>query len=93
MVDGAQIVVGFDGSPASASAVEWASAEAAQRFLPLRVVVAADYPGMPTPPRRGSWTPALLEASAEGHLEGGLRLAAKRLPEPPTAGNYAHAVG
>lgn len=75
------VVVGFDGSQAGVVAVDWAAAEAAQRHRPLTILVAADYPGMPTPPRRGSWAPRLLQASAEGHLEEGLRVAGKRLPE------------
>lgn len=86
MVDTNAIVVGFDGSPTSMGAVDWAAAEAAQRGTPLRVLVAADYPGMPTPPRNGSWTPRLLQASAEGHLEEALRVARKRLPEGQVEG-------
>jgi nucleotide-binding universal stress UspA family protein len=81
MVDTKAIVVGFDGSPAGLCAVEWAAAEAAQRATRLLVLVAADYPGMPTPTRNGSWTPRLLQASAEGHLDEALRVAGKRLPE------------
>jgi nucleotide-binding universal stress UspA family protein len=50
------------------------------------VLVAADYPGMPIPPRSGSWTPRLLQASAEGHLEEALRVARKRLPEQQVHG-------
>jgi nucleotide-binding universal stress UspA family protein len=41
---------------------------------------------MPTPPRSGSWTPRLLQASAEGHLEEALRVAGKRLPEGQVQG-------
>lgn len=80
MVDTNTIVVGFDGSPTGVGAVGWAAAEAAQRGSLVRVLVAADYPGMPTPLRSGSWTPRLLQASAEGHLEEALRIAGKRLP-------------
>jgi nucleotide-binding universal stress UspA family protein len=86
MVGTKAVVVGFDGSPAGLCAVEWAATEAEQRDVPLRVLVAADYPGMPTPPRNGSWTPRLLQASAEGHLEEALRFAGKRLPERQVQG-------
>ncbi|NYG05666.1 nucleotide-binding universal stress UspA family protein [Phycicoccus badiiscoriae] len=51
------------------------------RQAQIQVLVAADYPGMPSPPRNGSWTPRLLQTSAEGHLEEALRFAGKRLPE------------
>ena len=81
MVDTQTVVVGYDGSPAGLCAVEWAAAETAQRAARLLVLVAADYPGMPTPPRNGSWTPRLLQASAEGHLDEALRVAGKRLAE------------
>ncbi|HEV7172369.1 universal stress protein [Pedococcus sp.] len=82
----AGVVVGFDGSPPSVQAVEWAALEAWQRGTTLHVVVAADYPGMPATPTR-DWTPHLLLSSAQSHLEEGLRLARKRLPEGRLSGD------
>ncbi|MDR6865007.1 universal stress protein [Phycicoccus sp. 3266] len=43
----APVVVGYDGSAASRRAVRWAAHEAAARGTGLRVVVAADDPGVP----------------------------------------------
>lgn len=80
------VVVGFDGSPASVRAVEWAAMEASHREAPLRVLVAEDYPGMPAPPRSVAWTPHLLLASAQSHVEVGLRLAGRWLPEAQLTG-------
>lgn len=82
----AGVVVGFDGSPASVRAVEWAAIEAGQREATLSLVVAADYPGMPAAPT-GDWVPHLLLSSAQSHLEEGLRLAGKRLPEDQVSGD------
>ena len=44
---GREVVVGFDGSPPSASAVRWAATEAVRLGAPLRVVYAADDAGLP----------------------------------------------
>jgi nucleotide-binding universal stress UspA family protein len=58
------VVVGVDGSPASASAVEWAAALAGREGWPLTLVNA--YPDLNSPPVRGFYVPEH-EMQADAH--------------------------
>ncbi len=49
MVSGRAVVVGYDGSPASAAAARWAATEAALQGLPLRVVHVPAWPVLRAP--------------------------------------------
>ncbi len=64
MVSGRAVVVGYDGSPASAAAARWAATEAALQGLPLRVV----------------HVPARLARSSGSHSSGGDDAAGARTP-------------
>lgn len=76
------VVVGFDGSQNSVTAVEWAANEAAKRGARLRVLTAAHYPGMPSPVGvTGLSIPHSLQTYSDQRAQEGRMLAAKYLPE------------
>ena len=65
-----QVVVGYDGSPESAAAADWAGVEAARRGAPVTVLTVADPLGLHPAP----FLPGLLESmrdSARGVAEEG----------------------
>jgi nucleotide-binding universal stress UspA family protein len=62
-----QLVVGFDGSPMSMHAVEWAADEAARRSAPLRIVACHEtFVAAPMSPVAGEAVGSLIEAVTEG---------------------------
>ncbi|TYK51457.1 universal stress protein [Actinomadura decatromicini] len=77
-MDGREVLVGFDASPAAASAVRWAAAEAALRGSPLRVCHAWHWPY----PRRSEDGDALDIVRRMGSLtlDDGVRLARETAP-------------
>lgn len=62
----AGVVVGFDGSAPSTAALDWATAEAVRRDLPLKVVLAVELgTSLPMPMDSGTpWAMAKIEAAA-----------------------------
>ncbi len=66
------VAVGYDGSRHAREAVTWAAAEAVRRNVPLRVVYAANYPGMTLGPGPGllDRSPGALDAAEEVTAEG-----------------------
>ena len=66
------VAVGYDGSRHAREAVTWAAAEAVRRDVPLRVVYAANYPGMTLGPGPGllDRSPGALDAAEEVTAEG-----------------------
>lgn len=71
----APVVVGYDGSAGSRRAVRWAVWEAAERGTVLRVVVAADDPGIPGTRRTATRLAPLRLADARETLEEAVALA------------------
>lgn len=70
------VVVGYDGSPHAAAAVQWAAAEARRRGVALHVVYAADYPGLvPGPVGVSPYLPERAVALAADVALEGVRLA------------------
>ena len=70
------MIVGFDGSPASRAALEWAAQRAESRQVPLTLVHAVHEYWMA--PRSGNYAPVVTAARAL--LEGGARLCAELAP-------------
>jgi nucleotide-binding universal stress UspA family protein len=79
----AGVVVGFDGSPPSTAALDWAAAEAARRGLPLKVVLAIELgTALPMPMDSGApWAMAKIESSAREVLADAVDRARKTDPE------------
>ncbi|TYB43935.1 universal stress protein [Actinomadura chibensis] len=77
-MDGREVLVGFDASPAAASAVRWAAAEAVLRGVPLRVCHAWNWPY----PQRSQDGDALEIVRRMGTLtlDDGVRLAREAAP-------------
>ena len=75
----AGVVVGFDGSPPSTAALDWATAEAARRGLPLKVVLAVELgTALPMPMDSGApWAMAKSESSAREVLADAVERARK----------------
>jgi nucleotide-binding universal stress UspA family protein len=84
-----RIVVGYDGTGCGMAALEWAAREAADRGTPLHVISVAGYAGAPGGSLTSRHLPPSLTASAGDHLEEGLRMAAKILPEDLVTGEVA----
>ncbi|HET6693008.1 MAG TPA: universal stress protein, partial [Pedococcus sp.] len=78
----AGVVVGFDGSPPSTAALDWATAEAARRGLPLKVVLAVELgTALPMPMDSGApWAMAKIESSAREVLADAVERARKTDP-------------
>lgn len=73
----AGIVVGYDGSPHSEVALDWAAAEAEQRGLPLSLICLVDFVGMfPGMPGTSTW-PSRLEKKAQEVVQQGVERAKK----------------
>lgn len=70
------VVVGYNGRPHAKEALVWAAAEASRRDVSLRVVYAANYPGMTLGPG-----PGLLDPSP-GALEAAEEVTAAASPRP-----------
>jgi nucleotide-binding universal stress UspA family protein len=86
------VVVGYDGSAHSGTAVDWAAAEAARCSLPLHVLYAADYPGLvPGPIGQSPWLPERAVQTAESLAAEGAARARKTAPDVQTT--WATVVG
>lgn len=75
------LVVGYDGSPHSRAAVEWAAAEASRRGVELTVLYAADYVAVPAgpmlaPPDMRAWADETGEEMAREGAEQAAKTAA-----------------
>lgn len=76
------VVVGYDGSSHADAALDWATREARRRGAGLRVVHAADYPGMvPGPTVASPWVPAGASDAAAEVTRRGVRRAAELAPD------------
>jgi nucleotide-binding universal stress UspA family protein len=78
----AGVVVGFDGSAPSTAALDWATAEAVRRGLPLKVVLAVELgAALPMPMDSGApWAMARIEAAAREVLDDAVDRARKTDP-------------
>ncbi|MEU9869625.1 MULTISPECIES: universal stress protein [Actinomadura] len=77
-MDGAHVLVGFDGSPAAGRALRWAAAEASLRGVPLRVCHAWNWP-YPAGPE-GDEALEIVRGMGVIALEDGLRIARETAP-------------
>jgi nucleotide-binding universal stress UspA family protein len=74
------VVVGYDGSPHAAAAVDWAAAEAGRRGVGLHLLYAADYAGVVSPAGAAAWLPDLAVDAAREITEEGAERARKTVP-------------
>ena len=76
------VVVGFDGSPNAADAVEWAAQEALRQGTGLMVISSGYYPGMPSwVGVAGTPLPRSIELATEELVNEGRTIALKFLPD------------
>lgn len=75
------VVVGYDGSVGARSALVWAARESQRREVPLEVVIAAHFPGMPEGSDEDVVVPDTLEAMAKAREVDAQRLAGALLDD------------